>query len=317
MRSIVNASTSSLLGYQLVDGTPLAYGITSDYRNLFAWNMSKVVNNNWPTGITWTRPQWLPVLSNAGVLPVLPSILGISTDQSTIVITGSYDGSNQYFGFNTKDGTSAWNLTIPYTVAFSFHLVGPNDFVVFDPVDATFHCYSEITGASVWTSPSFASSPWATEYTVYGSECNDNNNLYLQFPDGIIRALSLATGQLVWQSSPKLSTEFTNNVVPYYTGMVLSGGNIYSYAGYSVQYQLNPIPRTAMLVCVNATTGNVAWTLNGGMNPIAAADGYIHRVRSLRWKCLLRWQRSNFNHSLSTTNGNHSRHYSNTLRHSP
>jgi hypothetical protein len=30
-----------------------------------------------------------------------------------------------------------------------------------------------------------------------------------------------------------------------------------------------------MLVCVNATTGNVTWKLNGGVAPIAAANGYV------------------------------------------
>src|SRR4030042_1609727 len=30
-----------------------------------------------------------------------------------------------------------------------------------------------------------------------------------------------------------------------------------------------------MLVCVNATTGNITWTLNGGVFPAAAANGYV------------------------------------------
>jgi hypothetical protein len=273
--SISNVTAGSFLSYQLVDGTPLVYGITADLSHLFAWNMSRVVNNNWPTGITWTRPLWLPIAVNNGIIPIMPVILGLSADQSTIVLTGTMDGTNQYYGFSTKDGTSLWNVTLPYTVGVAFSLFGPNDFVVYDPVDATFHCYSMLTGTSLWTSPSFASSPWATEYAVYSSETNDNNNLYIMFPDGTIRALSLATGQLVWQSASIPSTEYINNVVPYYQGMVMAGGNIYAYAGYSPGYEIDPIPRFAMLVCVNATTGDITWTLNGGVNPKAAADGYI------------------------------------------
>jgi len=57
--------------------------------------------------------------------------------------------------------------------------------------------------------------------------------------------------------------------------MVMVGGNIYAYAGYSPIYELNPIPRNAMLVCVNATTGDITYTLNGGVYPYAAAGGYI------------------------------------------
>jgi hypothetical protein len=57
--------------------------------------------------------------------------------------------------------------------------------------------------------------------------------------------------------------------------MLEVGGNLYEYAGYSVGYQINPVPRFAMLVCVNATTGNVTFTLNGGELLNAASDGYV------------------------------------------
>ena len=53
------------------------------------------------------------------------------------------------------------------------------------------------------------------------------------------------------------------------------GGNIYAYGGYSIGYQIDPIPRTAMLVCVNATTGEITYNLNGGVYPEAAANGYV------------------------------------------
>ena len=274
MQSISNVTASilaPLMAYQLIDGTPLAYGITGDFTSLFAWDMSKVVNNNWPTGITWTRP-----LSNGGITAIIsPSILGVTSDLSTVVVTGAFDGTNQYAGFSTKDGASVWNLTLPYSVGLAFNLVGPDDFVVYYPVDATFKCYSMLNSRLLWTSPRFSSSPWATNFNAYSSESNDNNNLYVMFPDGTIAALSLETGQLVWHNSPTPSTEYVNNAKPYYTGMVLVGGNIYAYAGYSLAYEINPVPREAVLVCINSTTGNTTWTLNGGINPKAAANGYI------------------------------------------
>ncbi len=243
MRSIDNASASI---YRLVDGTNFAYGIEGD--NLFAWDMSQVVDENWPTGITWTSPLFEPSAS----------LLGISADLSTIVLANKDDAANQYWGFSAKDGTSLWNLTIPYSVgeAFALYRSNINGFVTFNPVDATFHCYSMLTGAELWTSESFADSPWTSQYTVYNSWTNDENNLYLMFPDGSIRALSLQTGDLVWESTAFASTEYTNNVVPYWIGMVMEGGNIYTYGGYSVAYQINPIPRQGMLVCTNATTGD-------------------------------------------------------------
>jgi hypothetical protein len=260
VRSIVNCSSA-----RLVDGTNLAFGTASG--NFFAWNISKVVNNNWPTGNMWTRP--LP----ASLIVTPPAIFAISTDVSTIVLRTT----NQYWGYSAKDGTSLWNLTITYPVIANeaFGLYGVDDFVIFNGADATFNCYSITTGTLLWTSHSFSSSPWATAWTVYTSETNDYENLYLMFPDGTMTALSLKTGKEIWRSSPIPSTEYTYNVVPYWQGMVMVGGNIYGYAGATTGYQLNPIIRFAMLVCVNATTGNITWTLNGGVWPSAAANGYV------------------------------------------
>src|SRR4030067_2914501 len=56
VRSIVNASTPGLLAYpKFIDGSELAYGTKGTFNNntLYRWNITKVVNNNWPTGIEW------------------------------------------------------------------------------------------------------------------------------------------------------------------------------------------------------------------------------------------------------------------------
>ncbi len=261
VRSIVNCSSA-----RLVDGTNLGYGTRSG--TLFAWDMSKVVNNNWPTGLNWTRPLPTPIATARGV-----SLFGISADLSTVVLSTF----NQYWGFSAKDGTSLWNLTLTYPVAANeaIDLYGVNDFIVFDPTAATFHCYSMLTGAELWESESFSDSPWATTWTVYNSETNDLENLYLAFPDGTISALSLKTGKQVWRSEAFASTEYTNNAVPFVYGCNLAGGNIYTFGGYSLGYGINPIPRQAMLVCINATTGDITYALNGGIYANAAANGYI------------------------------------------
>jgi hypothetical protein len=284
MISIANVSVSS---YQCVDGTNLAYAITYGGQ-LVGWNMSQVIVSNlltmlapagtvvigdWPAGITWTRTLPTPIINGTTSLVGAQSIVGISADQSTIVLKTP----NQYWGFSTKDGTSLWNLTLNYPVAANeeISLYGVNDFIIFDPTAATFKCYSMLTGALLWTSPSFSSFPWATTWTVYYSETNDYNNFYAMFPDGTMAAYSLATGQLVWHNTAIPSTEYTANAVPYVTGMVMVGGNIYAYAGYSILYQANPVPRFGMMTCVNATTGDITYTLNGGVFPLAAADGYV------------------------------------------
>ncbi len=57
--------------------------------------------------------------------------------------------------------------------------------------------------------------------------------------------------------------------------MVMVDGKIYVYAGYSSGYKINPISRFGMLVCIDATTGDTIFTLNGGLRPSSAANGYV------------------------------------------
>jgi hypothetical protein len=267
---MANASTA-----QLVDNTVLAFGagtITGQTgRFVYRWNMTSVVNNNWPTGITWKAP--LPTTLTGAY----PTLFAVSPDASVVVV----GTKNQYWGYNAVTGVSLWNITIPYPITSNeeIPLANVDDFIIFDATAATIHCYSMKNGAQLWETPSFSNSPWATTWTVYSSETNDLNNLYLAFPDGAMRAYSLNDGHLVWTSTsaPFASTEYVNNVVPLSvsTGLVMIGGNLYSYAGYSIGYELDPVPRFAMLVCVNATTGDIVYTLNGGLCPAAAANGYV------------------------------------------
>jgi hypothetical protein len=261
--SIVNCTAALTRGYQLIDGTNLVYVVIGT--NLTAWDKGKVVNNNWPTGITWTRKLPTAILGT-------PSIVGYSNDLSVVVLSAN----SEYWGINTTNGDQKWYVNTPPLAAQEpITLYGADSFVVWDKDNARFNCYSALTGALRWTSDSFSDSPWASWWTRYNTVTNDNDNMYTCFPDGTISALSLADGHEVWRSEPIASTEYTNNVVPFHMDIVRVGGNVYVYGGLAQEYQINPIPRQAMCVCINATTGGISWTLNGGVVPVAAANGYI------------------------------------------
>jgi hypothetical protein len=274
LRQINNCSSA-----RLIDNSNMAFGAANSPTVLggayvYGWNMSKVVNNVWTTGIQWKTP--LPtsqIYTTTGMTLAVPALFGVSADLSTVVIKTS----NQYWGYDANNGASLWNLTLNYPTSANeqFCLQGVDDFVILDPVASTFNCYSMRTGTLLWTSTSFSDSPWATSWTLYWSEANDMNNLYAMFPDGTTRAYSLKDGHQVWASTPFPSTEYNENAVPMTNSIVLVGGNVYVFAGYSSQYKINPIPRSAMLVCINATTGDISWTLNGGLRPSSAADGYV------------------------------------------
>jgi hypothetical protein len=262
--------------YKLIDGTNLAFGV--DNGTLYMWNLTRVTNNNWLTGVQWTRYLPLP-LANRSII-----MIGTSQDYSVLLVRSN---PQQYWGFSSKDGTQLWNfnLTYPAIMNEQITLSGVDDFIIFDPTESTFNCYSIMTGALLWTSPDMntANSIWASTWTVYGAETNDNNNLYLAFSDGTTAALSLKDGHQVWRSKSIPSTEYTENAVPYVIGMVMVDGKIYAYAGYSVSYQIDPMPRFGMLICTNATTGDIIYTLNGAIYPSAAANGYVIGISVYNW----------------------------------
>ncbi len=291
-RSIVNASGIS--SYYLVDGTPLAYAITgvAPNQNLVGWNMTKlssipagslspVTSNNWPTGIEWSVPLPASIISQLPQVPgqyassaLRTTIYGVSSDVSTLLVRFA---PNEYKGYSTTDGHSLWNLTLDYPAQSNQEIcLYPKDaFIIFDPTDIAFKCYSLLTGNLLWTSTSFSDSPWATSWTVYLGETNDNDNFYATFPDGTARAYSLTDGHEVWRSEAIPSTEYPANAVPTTDNVVLVDGKLYIHAGYSGGYKINPILRQGMILCINATTGDTIFTLNGGLRVSSAADGYV------------------------------------------
>jgi hypothetical protein len=244
--------------------------------------MTSVVNDDWNTGITWKVPSPIPITGGVQSAPGTantyrgPVIFAVSSDNSVVVVGNQYQ---QYNAYDAATGASLWNLTLNYQTNTNEEIPlggGVDDFLIWNPTACNLNCYSIMTGALLWTTPSVASSPWATTWTVYATESNDLNNLYVAYPDGCVRAYSLTDGHLIWTSTAFPSTEYPNNVLPYVcTGTVMVGGNFYTYGGYSLGYQLDPVPRFGMLVCINATTGKVAWTLNGGVYPTSAANGYV------------------------------------------
>ena len=271
----LSISNVTAMNIAFVDGSELAFGTTyTGYQNyVWEWNLTTAVNNgkNWYAGLVWKTFLSHPAPSDG----TGRSSLAVSKDLSTIVYGGG-PGNDLVLGFNAKTGASIWNLTLPYTSTMGqIQLYNTSDFLTFDASTATFYCYSDLTGALVWSSANVGTSPWNTKYSGYFL-ANDNNNVYIASPDGSVIALSLADGKVVWQSTKIPSTEYTGNYLPFeFGGLVVAGGTVYAYAGYSQDYEIDPIPRFAMTIAINATTGQTEFTLNGGVSPNAAADGYL------------------------------------------
>jgi len=214
LRTITNVTATV---YDLIDGTDLCWGAT--YINmtstefiysksfLWQWNMTKVVGNDWWTGVMWTKTANNPATGLFGPGDGTGrSCFAVSNDLSTIVWGGA-QGCFSAYGFSTADGRSLWNTTLGYIsmndVSNNF-LWGTNYWMGIEPEKNTFHCYSMLTGAEVWktTLPSSGNDAWDNK-AHYATPINDLKNYYFLSPSGTVVALDIATGSVVWKSKPQ------------------------------------------------------------------------------------------------------------------
>jgi outer membrane protein assembly factor BamB len=267
----------------LIDGTPLVYGYynrdwntTTDKWNVarvYCWNLTKVVGNNWATGLEWVADATGPNQAGTGSGR---NCFSISADLSSVVYISC--GGNLVNAFNAETGESIWNLTLPYTneassAMVTVQLYNTNNFLLVDAATSTYHCYSALNGDLLW-STQLGIFPWNTESGTL-VKVNDDENVYIGGPDGTITALRLSDGQVIWHTTPINSTEYNSNSFPFWRGITEAGGKLYVRSGPPPTYAINPFSRFAMLHCIDTATGETVFTLNGGIIPGGISGGYL------------------------------------------
>jgi outer membrane protein assembly factor BamB len=278
--TFANVTSSS---QYLVDGTPLVYGYymrdwnptTEKYNvsQVYCWNLTKVVGSDWPTGLEWVADATGP--NQAGTGSARCGFV-LSADMSSVVLISS--GGVFVNGFNAETGKSIWNLTLPYTNEASSNMMpvqlyGTNNFLLSDAATSTYYCYSALNGDELW-STQVGTFPWNTQMGNL-VKVNDDENVYIGGPDGTMTALRLSDGHIVWHTAPINSTEYNSNSLPFWRGVKAAEGRIYVRTGPPPQYAINPFSRFAVMLCINSTTGETIFTLNGGIQPCAISAGYL------------------------------------------
>jgi len=98
-RSITNVSAS---GFKLIEGTELAYGYTTGTPSyMWKWNMTKVTNNDWYTGLVWKQ--------NYTLRAITAGYWALSADTSTMVFANSR-------GWNVASATAQRMVTLFGTI---------------------------------------------------------------------------------------------------------------------------------------------------------------------------------------------------------
>ncbi len=270
-------------------GPPTYYGPNGELLRYFIqngrllrWNSSYVVmqgrtgmEESWGSaiqGTTWDASKGYDI--NVSIPATLPSASILKVFPGDRVI-----GGNSTIGAASGNGVTLWGLSLKSgsegTLLFSNTWNAPSDWATL--TSGMFSAYSqEDYVASFFTkeerinygfSLEDGKLLWTTEPQIYADAWNQAGNiaygkLYSNGVGGIVYCYDVATGETLW----------TYNAEDQYAESYLSGnwwllttfisdGKI--YIGHQEHSTLNPMPRGAPFICLNATDGSLIWRIDG------------------------------------------------------
>ena len=240
----------------------------------------------WSAGIQWNvsvptysaTDQYTGVNLTAAIIAVNDGVVLASTQNTAVPQDYQMEA-----GYSAINGSFLWvqNRTVAPIGATAFGLMGPVSsgvYVEFNKATLQYYGFSITTGKQIWgpTTPlPNALNSYTNLYTA------TNNMLVANGLDGLY-AYNLTNGQLLWSwAAPPAGLQ---EVYPDYplegTTPIAAGGLILVGSGVSHGDQLF---RGAQLYAVNATTGQLVWSIDdftagastGGYYGMTAADGSI------------------------------------------
>jgi outer membrane protein assembly factor BamB len=194
--------------------------------------------------------------------PVTTSV----THPTTTTITGISlkPGSEGTTLYNvTWNDPSEW-ITQNATVAWRDASITDNIAVLFSKELRQYYGISLSTGTIVWGPTASTDSYLDYLQNVQLTENSIANGvLYGAGVGGIVYAYNLTTGNVIWKyavTDPYHSTEISNY---WWVGIqFIANGMI--YLGHGEHSPNQPLPPGAPYICLNATTGDLIWRINGG-----------------------------------------------------
>ena len=273
---ITQSPGANVFGGQATFNNTRPMGI--DYSYLIKWNMTKVVGNEWKTGIVWNVSTIDPTLDiykgqvNAGDNGFY-GVRAFPYPAANIIVVKSHNAMQIMEGWDYTTGQRLWRNN--HTVLD----IGVNDatgepggpIILLDGSTHEFVAYNVKTGQEAWRA-SMGELPWGMipDYCY----ATHNNTFYVGSYDGHVYAWNLDTGKQIWQSDYiGDEDESLYGHQPFNGRMV--GANGILYISSDTVYQLMPRTRFHVLVAVNETTGDFLWKLNVGAKPRSIANGYL------------------------------------------
>jgi hypothetical protein len=166
------------------------------------------------------------------------------------------------------------NDTMTYNMQ-GMSLVVDRGKIAFDCQNLHWACWDGRTGRSLWVSES-SGYPWGNwwAYSTASYDFNESKGAIIACAYDGIYAIDWDNGDILWHYSTSMPPfESPYGGEPFFTGVQLCDGKVYSYGGEHTTTE--PITRGWHLHCINATTGEGIWKITGPSTPGIFGDGYM------------------------------------------
>ncbi len=271
-------------------------GITSDIN--WQWRPPQGGSISWNLGIEWSVPMATTITADNGTMVNINAAYAESAGVSAnlaiakiadVILVTNTPGPQTSFqqpgyiiteAYSLQDGHLLWgplNLTLTKWA----RIRGPATmssgvFTVFTFETQEYSGYSTTTGQKLWGPVSIAdpNDPWGYYVTSYE---NAYGNLYSADFGGHVYCIDLQTGTIKWNFWTGTSGyETPYGVWPIVNFQCIADGKIYVNGGHLYS---PPLFQGGMVYCLNATSGDLLWSMpdfaitNGAAS--AVADGYF------------------------------------------
>jgi hypothetical protein len=241
--------------------------------------------------------------SNPSILKVFPNnrMIGGVVTQSYVNLWGlNLNRSNGAIGTllfnNTWTAPSAWvegNITVSgFSGGWCAWGEKDNVAVLFGKENRVHYGFSLETGNFLWeTAPEHYLNAWDDSLSV--ARMIANGKFYSTSISGIVNCYDVKDGSVLWSyaaEDPYTEEQFSNNW--WLRPMFITDD--YAYFGHLEHSANNPRPRGAPFICLNASSGEVVWRVNGlfrqsrwggrailGDSVIATQDTYNQQVYAI------------------------------------
>ncbi len=262
--STLTGATAGYLNWACWDGVRMWAAVKESY--IFCWNSSKVVGNNWASGVVWNSTTGVRtgghLRMDGNVIVVAGTAEGPATGGAATITTISV-------GFDCNTGRELWRKERPWVLATEC-CVGYGKLYQASISTGQLKAFDLQTGDEVWSKD--MPRPWGV-FATYSPTCA-YGNLYWSTYDGNLWCLNPNTGATVWNfSSGNAGLETPYSAWPFWQGPTVADGKV--YASTSEHSPTPPHIRGCRFYCVDAITGKMIWSVSGSMAGISAANGYV------------------------------------------